>query len=66
MSNNITLVQAAQTLPKINGKKPCAVTVWRWARKGVRGVKLETEQIGGRLVTTAEAVERFLAKVSAS
>ena len=36
-------------------------TIGRWARTGVRGIRLECEIIGGRTVTTEEAVWRFLA-----
>lgn len=38
----------------------CA-TAWRWAIKGVRGVKLESLAVGGRRITSAEAFERFIA-----
>lgn len=41
-------------------------TVWRWARRGVRGVQLETYAIGGRRWTTEEAFERFVAKTTAA
>lgn len=39
-------------------------TVWRWATKGVRGVKLESLTVGGRRVTSAEAFERFIAETN--
>lgn len=35
-------------------------TVWRWAQRGVRGVKLETFNVGGRRFTTREAFARFV------
>ncbi|WP_442485133.1 DUF1580 domain-containing protein [Aeoliella sp. SH292] len=35
-------------------------TVWRWAQRGVRGVRLETLCIGGRRFTTNEAWGRFV------
>lgn len=34
-------------------------TVCNWARKGIKGVFLETIRKGGRIVTTREAIERF-------
>lgn len=34
-------------------------TAWRWAKRGVRGVVLETVTIGGRRYTTREAYRRF-------
>ncbi len=35
-------------------------TVWRWALKGVRGVKLDTFSIGAKRYTTEESVNRFI------
>lgn len=55
----LTFTEAAKLLPKLNGKRPHASSVWRWARKGVQGVRLETRRIGGRFVTSVEALERF-------
>jgi hypothetical protein len=34
--------------------------------KGVRGVRLETVMMGGRRYTSAEAVERFFARLTAA
>jgi hypothetical protein len=39
-------------------------TTWRWALKGVRGVKLESLAIGGRRITSQEAFERFIASTN--
>ena len=36
-------------------------TVARWAKTGVRGIRLECLIIAGRTVTTKEALDRFLA-----
>lgn len=36
----ITLTEAAKLLPKVNGKKPALCTLWRWCRRGLRGVFL--------------------------
>jgi hypothetical protein len=41
-------------------------TVWRWALRGARGVKLESMAVGGRRYTTIEAVERFTARCTAA
>lgn len=35
-------------------------TATRWTRHGVRGVKLQTAQVGGRPRTTVEAVIAFV------
>lgn len=55
----MTFTEAAKTLPKINGRTPHCSTIWRWARRGLGGVHLETRKIGGRFVTSKEALERF-------
>lgn len=57
----LTFSEAAARLPLVNGKRPHASTVWRWARKGigVQGIKLEALKLGGRFVTSFEALERF-------
>lgn len=41
-------------------------TLHRWRLRGVRGVKLETAMLGGGRVTSIEALERFVARVSAA
>ena len=41
-------------------------TIWRWARKGRRGIKLETIRLGGRTVTSIEAVARFLTALNST
>lgn len=45
---------------KIVPTRPCFATVWRWTQRGVRGHRLETYQIGGRVITSQESVHRFL------
>ncbi len=55
----LTLSEAARALPPLDGKRPHSSTIWRWARKGLRGIKLEVRRIGGRFVTSREALERF-------
>ncbi|MGB2985455.1 MAG: DUF1580 domain-containing protein [Phycisphaerae bacterium] len=55
----VTFSEAARSLPKVNGRRPHASSIWRWVRKGIRGVKLESRRVGGRFVTSLEALERF-------
>jgi hypothetical protein len=42
------------------GYRPHPVTCWRWSKKGIAGVKLQTWMIGGRRLTTLEAVQQFI------
>jgi hypothetical protein len=39
-------------------------TVWRWALRGVRGIKLETVVVGGRRYVTSEAWATFLERLN--
>jgi len=55
----ITLTEAAKCLPKVNGKKPAVCTLWRWCRKGLRGIFLEYVRVGRKICTTREALLRF-------
>ena len=58
----IALSQVRNFLPKIEGgKRPHASTIWRWSLRGIGGVKLETAKIGSQIVTSKQAVTRFIA-----
>lgn len=58
----VTLAEAAGLLPRRRrGRKPAVQTLYRWASHGVRGVCLETIQIGGTRCTSREALQRFFA-----
>ena len=39
-------------------------TVWRWALKGVRGVRLESFCCGAKRLTSVEALERFVRRTT--
>ncbi len=54
----ITLSDACRLFPPA-GVSPA--TMARWIQRGVRGVKLATFVIGGRRLTSREAVSRFIA-----
>ena len=55
----LSISAATKAVPKVGRKRPAISTVWRWCRKGVRGVHLEHAFLGGRLVTSREAISRF-------
>jgi Protein of unknown function (DUF1580) len=59
-SKPLTLAQAARLLPN----HPNPVTLWRWRKKGIRGVKLQTELIGGRRFVYREALEQFIQAIN--
>jgi len=52
----LTVKQARKVLPS----RPSINTIYRWFWKGVRGIKLESIRVGGRIFTTKEACERFI------
>lgn len=54
----ISFAEAAKLLPR--GSRPSYATWWRWHRRGVRGVRLETVLIGGRRMTSPAALFRFI------
>ena len=61
----VTLTEAARHLPRRRKGRPCAVsTVFRWAQRGCRGVRLETVRIGGTKCTSLEALQRFCERLS--
>jgi hypothetical protein len=56
-----SLTDASRLIPS----KPHPSTLWRWWKRGIRGVKLETVVIGGARYTSVEALQRFADRLSA-
>ncbi len=48
------------------GKRVTASTLYRWAKDGIRGVRLETIRVGGSLFSSEQALQRFAERLSAS
>lgn len=61
----VTLAEAARWLPRIDGRKIAIPTLWRWCRRGLRGVHLEHVRVGRKVCTTHGALLRFFADLSA-
>jgi hypothetical protein len=57
-----TFRQAAESLPG----RPAPSTPWRWSRRGLRGIRLESVLIGGTRYTSSEALQRFVDAVTAA
>lgn len=55
----LSLSEAARRVPKLNGRRVHASTIFRWCRRGLRGVRLAYVRIGRRMATSAEALNRF-------
>lgn len=63
--NVLSFADAAERLSRRRaGKKPHVATLYRWAMRGCRGVKLETLRVGGTLCTSVEALQRFCERLS--
>ncbi len=65
----ITLTEATRLScfrPRRRGRGLSLQTIYRWTLHGCRGVVLESVQVGGTRVTSVEAIERFVERLSAS
>lgn len=63
----ISLSQAASELPgRKFGRTTSRWTVYRWAKQGCRGQKLETVCVGGTLFTSRQALHRFFGELKRS
>jgi hypothetical protein len=56
----LTLAAAASLLPT----RPHVSTLWRWCRRGVKGVRLQTVIVGGRRYTKASFLSDFVAQLT--
>ena len=66
-TENILLMGAVpKHLQKALGRRLHASAPYRWSQAGIRGVRLETTCIGGRLATSTEALARFFSAVAAT
>lgn len=63
----IPLAEAARKLPSSRrGKKVHVATIFRWHKHGSRGVRLECVRVGSSLMTSVEALQRFVERLSAA
>jgi len=63
----LTLSEARGRLPRRRqGKRPDLSTLYRWATRGLRGIVLETIQVGGTACTSLEALQRFFDRLTAA
>ena len=61
----ISLKEAALKVPGRDRKTASYETLRRWASKGYRGKRLEVLHVGGRLMTTENALQEFFASLGA-
>ena len=60
LKDAITFSQAAKLCPT----RPAVNQIRRWHERGVRGVKLEAWLVGGKKVTTLNALSKFLSDIN--
>ena len=64
---SVILSEIRLSLTKLAQREDVNVsTVWRWVRKGVRGIRLESYCVGVRRYTSEEAFARFVASTTAA
>lgn len=57
--NIVTLSEATNLIPSLNGRRLHPSTLWRWCRRGLAGTRLEYIRVGRRICTSEEALGRF-------
>ena len=62
----LSLSEAARHVPRLNGRRVHASTIFRWCRRGLRGVRLGYLRVGRRMGTSAEALNRFFNALAAA
>lgn len=58
----LSIAEAAQRIPG----RPSAASVYRWAQKGTKGLKLPTIRCGGRYFVDPDDLCRFIARMQLS
>lgn len=61
----LTPLEAVAYFPRHGGKKVHVSAIYRYMRRGLRGVVLESIQCGSLRCTSRQAVARFLSRLSA-
>jgi glycerol kinase len=63
----LTLREAAKRLPRTSrGKTIHASAIYRWVSVGLRDIRLEVLWIGGRMLTSQQALQRFADRLTAA
>jgi hypothetical protein len=60
----LTLSQAAKRLPRTNGRRIHSSTLWRWCRKGCKGVRLPYFRVGRSIMVTEDGLNRFFTELA--
>lgn len=55
-----TLAEARTELFRVTGRRPDKTTLYRWCLRGVAGTKLEHVRLGNVILTSSQAITRFI------
>ncbi len=66
MQVNERLLPLVEVIEQATGQRVNLSTALRWCQQGVGGIRLESWKLGGRRLTSAEAVGRFLERTTAA
>ena len=56
----LTTNDARKEIASITGSRPDISTMTRWIHRGVGGTKLEAVRVGRQLITSRQAITRFI------
>lgn len=56
----MTLQDARREIASVTGRRPDKTTLYRWCLRGVGGTKLEHIRLGDRILTSRQALTRFI------
>lgn len=62
----VTITDARKEIASITGQRPDLSTMTRWVHRGVGGTKLEAIRIGRQLITSRQAITRFIEQRTAT
>lgn len=60
----LTMGEARKVVASKTGRRMDISSLWRWAVRGVRGIKLEHIRVGRELRTSRQALDRFYRRLA--
>ncbi|MFN7874166.1 MAG: DUF1580 domain-containing protein [Pirellula sp.] len=60
----VSLKEAQRELERVMHTKLDRSTIHRWTLRGVKSVKLDSVRFGGKVVTSKQAINRFLVELT--
>ncbi len=60
--DTLSIADACKEIPG----RPSTATVWRWTKRGIYGVRLESFRSGHAIMTSRQAINRFLVELNAA